>query len=675
MTKRLTTKYKTHISRQLLESISEKSNTAYYVFTSDHVNRTSSTIPTPPDDVRETVIDGYRNMIFGKRVTPNDAKIMVKKIDYEADRLYDMYDDNDDALLTKDFFVVTNEVSYYHVYKCLDNNLRSNSTVQPSFAHITGANTNVYQTSDGYRWKYMFSIDKTTYDKFATDSLIPVVSNTTVSSSAIDGVIDIIKIENAGKNYGNFTSGTFAAADIRVNGSATTYQISNNNLSTVNGFYTGCLLYISSGTGSGQHKRITDYFVNANGNFITIANSFATSPVNGSTFEINPEVVITGDGLQTTNAVARALINTFSTNSVYRVEMLDRGAGYDYFTANVIANSVVGVTNQAEVRPIYSPAGGHGADAAQELGSNSFSFSITFSNTESNTIPSTNDYEKIGVLKDPLFANVNIEMKNANGSFLNNEQIVKITPVRVATQATINLNSSTITCNSADFTSQFSANDYIYIKSGNNLSHQVTTIQSVTNTTHMNLNSNGLFSCTEALIYQANISSSAYVIQTANVTNILVTNVSGVFSSDDTFVGLNTGAKAQVNNVIRNDVTKGFNTFVQMYKYTGTVTANVFLNDEKVYQGTNLASSTANATIHSVETSGGVATIYTTNQIGSFTTSNTIHGASSEAIATINNKYTPELVFGSGEILYLENLESITRSNSQSETVKLIFEF
>jgi hypothetical protein len=94
-----------------------------------------------------------------------------------------------------------------------------------------------------------------------------------------------------------------------------------------------------------------------------------------------------------------------------------------------------------------------------------------------------------------------------------------------------------------------------------------------------------------------------------------------------------------------------------------------------VYQGTNLASSTANATIHSVETSGGVATIYTTNQIGSFTTSNTIHGASSEAIATINNKYTPELVFGSGEILYLENLESITRSNSQSETVKLIFEF
>ena len=39
------------------------------------------------------------------------------------------------------------------------------------------------------------------------------------------------------------------------------------------------------------------------------------------------------------------------------------------------------------------------------------------------------------------------------------------------------------------------------------------------------------------------------------------------------------------------------------------------------------------------------------------------------------DKYTPEIVFGSGRIIYLENLDPITRANTQSEVFKLIFEF
>jgi hypothetical protein len=38
-------------------------------------------------------------------------------------------------------------------------------------------------------------------------------------------------------------------------------------------------------------------------------------------------------------------------------------------------------------------------------------------------------------------------------------------------------------------------------------------------------------------------------------------------------------------------------------------------------------------------------------------------------------KYEGDFVRGSGDIIYIENIEPILRSNSQSETIKLILEF
>jgi hypothetical protein len=37
--------------------------------------------------------------------------------------------------------------------------------------------------------------------------------------------------------------------------------------------------------------------------------------------------------------------------------------------------------------------------------------------------------------------------------------------------------------------------------------------------------------------------------------------------------------------------------------------------------------------------------------------------------------YSPEIVFGSGEILYLENVNAVERNENESENFKVIFEF
>ena len=675
MTKLTTTKFKTHIGNQLIESLNESANNAYYVFTADHTARTSNTIPTPTDKEREISVDAYRNMLFGKRLTSSDMKLMVRNVPYVSGNYYDMYDDSDDLILDKNFYVVVDEFAFKHVYKCLDNNGNTVSNAQPDFSHITGSNTEVYQTSDGFRWKYMYSISAAEYDQFATASYIPVTSNSNVVANAVPGALDVIYIEDGGKNYSNYTAGTFTGADVRISGNTLLYQLTNNNIQQTNGYYTGCILYLNSGTGAGQYKTITDYFTNSTGSYAVVNNAFTTPPENGTTFEVNPRIDIVGDGFQTTNAVARGLINALSTNSIYRVEMLERGAGYYYATAQAVSNAVVGITVSANLRPIHGPALGHGSDAGFELGSEHLGIGISFANSEGNTIPTDNSFEKIGILCDPLFSNVAVTYYDANGTFQNGEKLYKINPVRLNANATINTTSVVVSCNTGDFVNQFTVGERIYLKSSNNLSHMITTVAGITNATSMNIASNGVFACTEVQIYQANTSSEAYLVSTTNSTVQYFANVSGIFSTGDAYIGNTSGAKAYVNSISRNDVSKNFDTFVQLHKYTGEVTSGVFTEDELVFQGAAANSSTANASLFSVTVDGSNATFYTSNQVGVFANSISVEGANSGATGVITGRFAPELVHGSGHVLSLENIDSVDRANTKTETVKLLFNF
>jgi hypothetical protein len=135
---------------------------------------------------------------------------------------------------------------------------------------------------------------------------------------------------------------------------------------------------------------------------------------------------------------------------------------------------------------------------------------------------------------------------------------------------------------------------------------------------------------------------------------------------------MSSGAKSTINTVTRNGNTKSFDTFVQLYKYVGTLDSGSFINNETVYQN---SIDSANGLLHSANLFSGVLTLYTSNQVGQFDTSNTVIGDNSGAVATISDFYSPELVFGSGEILYLENLEPVTRSANTKETFQFIFEF
>ena len=581
----LTDYFNLHNANQFRESISETANSIYYVFAGRHVPYYSGddNIPVIENNNNEVNINPYKYMVFGKKVSNNDVKIMVPRYDWVSNTVYTSYRDDTD-LSNKNYYAVVNAVSSFHVFKVLDNSGNSVSTSMPDF-NETSEDDEYYSTSDGYVWKYMYTIDKSTFEKFATENYIPVVPNANVASNAVSGAIEVIVVNSGGSNYNTFLSNTFISTDLKLSGNGLLYTIANN-ASSANDFFNGSYIYIKEGTGSGQVRKIVDYVVSGSTKRIELDSAFTTDPDITSVYEISPSVIITGDGV---NAIARAIVNTSSSNSISKVEIINRGSGYTYATAVVVGNTG-GVSNSANLNIVLGPKGGHGKNSEIELGGKYIGISVTFANNQSNTIPVTNDYRTIGLIKDPYFSNVVLTVATSTGVFTENE---------IVTQASSN---------------------------------------------------------------------AAGIVQESTTTTVSVTNVTGIFVTDQIITGSSSGASANVISYVINGQTKDFNTFDNRHKYTYSTGSGTFTEDEKVYQ---LDQSTGNAYFHSNDNNY----FYLTDLQGNINSGNTLYGVNSSAVVNLLTYLPPDIVEGSGEVLYIENISPTDRDINQTEIVKLILKF
>jgi hypothetical protein len=171
------------------------------------------------------------------------------------------------------------------------------------------------------------------------------------------------------------------------------------------------------------------------------------------------------------------------------------------------------------------------------------------------------------------------------------------------------------------------------------------------------------------------MTTSADIIEAVGFNSLVITDVNEQLTTADLIVGAESGAKGQIDTITRNGVEKNFNSFIQLYKYQVTVLSGNFDENEVVYQGFSVTNATATALLHSIETAGSVHFLYTSNQVGQFTSNAYILGANSLAVADITTSWSPELKFGSGDVLYIENMEAVNRANDQTESYQLIFTF
>lgn len=676
----LTINYKHDSAQNFVSSIEDNQ---YYFFVANHVD--ANNVTRPYDNEQDTLISSYHGMIFGKRIQSNDASIMIRRVDWEANTIYDMYDHRDEMLYDRDFYVVVHEGTQWDVFKCLENGYGAPSTVAPSRTNVSSEGDDFYYPTDGYRWKYMYSVADAKFDKFATPQYMPVVDDAGVTSQADPGAIDVITVTAPGKGYGNHLNGSFSVADIRLNGDPKKYGLSVSNVKTTNGYYDGCWLYVSSGPGAGQYRMIESYVSNNTHNVIYLMEQFDATdqPQNGSVFEISPSVTIVGDGRETIPASARAIINP-SGNTVSRIEIIEKGSNYYHATASVIAAPSVGVTSAAGVVPIMSPYGGHGHCSENELGGRFAAISVKLVGDESNTIITDNDYSQIGILKNPTFREVELTLTNQNRDFFSNEWVYKVKTRQLMGTVDSILNGNNeltdgLTVSGINAHSIAVVGDTIIIS--DNTNYQMANVSSVSNTS-ISLDSTVLWDTGAGTANIFSCTTSSYgQVDGAAVGTVILTNATGDWSVGDEIIGAETGTHATVSAVKVSGVSKNFTTFMQTFTYIGSMTQGSFTNDEVLFQFDN---DNATARFHSTAPDDLTSTlrIYTTNQHGVFNTSaddinmtDEIRGNTSGAIATLTNKYLPDLVYGSGEVIYVEYGDAITRASEKTETFKLVFAF
>lgn len=116
------------------------------------------------------------------------------------------------------------------------------------------------------------------------------------------------------------------------------------------------------------------------------------------------QITVTGDG---TGMVCEPVI---VNGTITEINVTNPGAGYTY--ANVAAT---GAGSGAVFRAIISPKGGHGKDAISELYASTIMLVNRLSNEKNQTVPISNDFRQISILKNPKAYNTQSFFRNSVG--------------------------------------------------------------------------------------------------------------------------------------------------------------------------------------------------------------------------------------------------------------------
>ena len=231
----ITNKFRINNALQFYESFSEATATTYYLFigrahawASDAdvqgntiTEGTDASPPTPNDDISSEFYN-WDDMLGAKIIASTDVSYCIPRRNWTTGTTYDHYEHNISSSNTSNSgatnlfdstFVVMN--SAYAVYKCIENDSNTASTVEP-----TSTSNSIVTTGDGYKWKYMYSLTSAETLNFMSTDFIHVSTDSTVTAAAVDGALDTIEVVAGGSSYSLSAGATISAIPIRGDGSS-----------------------------------------------------------------------------------------------------------------------------------------------------------------------------------------------------------------------------------------------------------------------------------------------------------------------------------------------------------------------------------------------------------------------------------------------------------------------
>jgi hypothetical protein len=641
-------------------------------------------VPAPEDSVFETTYNIHDKLLFGKVVTSDDVRYMIRNIPWQAGQKYDFYDDRDGNLNEKDFYVVASQDDgSYAVFKCLYKTPFTDPvTVNKPNVNQTSPEDDVYITGDGYHWKYMFTIPSATYTKFATENYVPFVEDVNVTANAVPGSIDAILVEASGAQYNNYASGKIRSA--AVDGSVLKFSLDSDTLLQIN---TYDIIYTSNSANTFSEGDTVN---------ITVPGA---STVQAEIFKIGPSTISFALNANT-EVITQATVET--SNGYIQVESTD-----ETITGSVIRIRREGVPTLSTNDNFYKDAtiylrAGLGAgqsrritaydsegndriitiDTAFDILPNS---STTFSITPTINIVGDGTTNAIAIPVIDTTANsiVDIEILDrgagytfATATVLGNTGIIDSNgQVVVADEATLRPTIPPALGHGSDIVEElFGTNLGISVSFANsevlpNISYnKVALIRNLLfDNTEITLDSYsaGTFEVGET-VTQANTKARGVISSLNDDSGVLtLTNVFGNFVvSNNSIIGATSNTEGTIASINNSN-----NLFNNTINISIVPISGSYANGEIVTQ------ENTNASAYVV--SANSSTLIVTNVMGNFSTEVTdnIFGGTTSARALVSEVGDGVILDNSGDTIYIENTQKIDRSASSSEKVKLIIKF
>lgn len=375
-------------------------NLYFYVADGVTENATANTKPKTLQDEQITV----NQIMYGGKLYPQNMIAMVKRVDWVPGLVFAQYDSRDPELDTKNFYAMN---SQRVVYKCLDNNNGTPSTLEP-----ISVEQGPFRLADGYVWQYMYKLTENDLLNYAVGQYIPLIKDANTAAAAIRGTVSSIKVVDGG-NYDATNDGTILQVQ-----SNTVFRISDS-ADPASGIYQGMGFFVSDGVAAGKVSQIDEYTANTTGKWIT-----TTQPLTGialnSAYSIAPYVQIRGNGFQ---ATARAIMNG---KRVGAIEVLNRGQEYTLASATLVANASYSTAGVLETN--LSPIRGHGSDAFQELYADAILVNVEMDNYTIGANFPVNEisFSKTGLVRRLVREENPTQVYNENA--FNNTFMARVTP-------------------------------------------------------------------------------------------------------------------------------------------------------------------------------------------------------------------------------------------------------
>ena len=241
----VTNKFRLTNAEQFYESFTEEAP-RYYLFvgrpqpwTASSGGGSDTAPPTPLDNVVDEPMY-FRDMLAAKRITTSAISYMIPRHNWTSGVTYDYY--RGDYGATVGGSVVTTEaggtnlwsastLNYVlnttnQVWKCLRNRTATGSSAIASTPPPTPQ-----EFGEGYVWKYLYTLTTSEITDFLTADFMPVHTDATISTAAVNGGILDYYVDNGGSGYNDnvgytpitvYGDGTGATCTVTVDSGAVT---------------------------------------------------------------------------------------------------------------------------------------------------------------------------------------------------------------------------------------------------------------------------------------------------------------------------------------------------------------------------------------------------------------------------------------------------------------------